>query len=238
MPKQQPLSENPEMADVTTQREWEALEAYLKLLASKGADADNLQRRRAFLQRLIPHLAGQPLDGGLYRDSLDQVLQDIQKSEWPFYLNVGRDYYHFWINDIKSIAAMHASGAYEIAPTFADIPTEKLKTLWKTLDNEKFAVSELWPLKAYRAALREEGADQSVVETRAKLVKLLLLKLRDAPEKNGKHYRVAVDSTLPLFTMRETRYLFLTVVREFFYFWIGDPQAASHIVLETSQGGD
>jgi hypothetical protein len=65
-------------------------------------------------------------------------------------------------------------------------------------------------------------------------VKLLLVRLKDAPDKSHRIYRIAVDATIPLFTMKETRKLFLTVVREFYYFWIGDPEAASYILSETS----
>ena len=31
--------------------------------------------------------------------------------------------------------------------------------------------------------------------------------------------------------MRDTRQFFLLVAREFYYFWIGDPDAANYIVL-------
>jgi len=60
-------------------------------------------------------------------------------------------------------------------------------------------------------------------------VKILLLRLRDAPEKSSRHYRIAVDATVPLFEKQDTRRLFFAVVREFYYFWIGDPDAADHI---------
>jgi hypothetical protein len=64
------------------------------------------------------------------------------------------------------------------------------------------------------------------------LVKLLLVQLRATEEKDGKNYRAAVDAILPLFVMKETLHLFLAVVREFFHFWIGAPNAAIHIAAE------
>lgn len=217
---------------VNTDREFIALNAYLKLMGNKGADAANLEQRKAFLLCLIPILAEQPQDAELYRRHVDKVLQECEKSSWPFLMNVALEYQRFWVNDIKAIAALHASGGYGIAPILASVPTEDLKTLWKNLDKAQFSVTEKWPLKAYASALREEGAEQEVVETRSRLVKLLLLRLREVDGKDGDHYRVAVHALMPLFEMKKTRDMFLMVVREFFYFWIGDPDAAKHIVIK------
>ena len=91
-------------------------------------------------------------------------------------------------------------------------------------------MADTWPIKSYSFALRQAGAQQSLVDTRVQLVKLLLVRLRDAPERHGKYYRLAVDATLPLFDLQETRRLFYGVVREFYYFWIGDPDAKEHII--------
>lgn len=216
----------------TPDREQTALDAYLKLMQGKGADGGNLAYRRVLLEKLLPALSAQPAEGWLYRDAVDECLEQIDRNDWPFFLVLSREYFHFWADDVKAIAALHASGGFEVEPPMPAQSEEKLKQLWQRLDTEKFSVAEMWPLKAYMAALREEGADKAVVETRQKLVKLLLIQLREVEEKNGKVYRTVVESMLPLFVMKETRYLFLAVVREFFYFWMGDPDAASHITLE------
>ncbi len=213
-----------------TDREFVALNAYLNLMSKKGADEANLDQRKAFLLRLIPLLAEQPQDGELYRSSVDEALQGCEKSTWPFLMNVALEYQRFWVNDIKAIAALHAGGGYEVSPMMATVPTEDLKTIWKSLDKEQFSITEKWSLKAYASALRQEGAEQEVVETRSRLVKLLLLRLREVECKDGAHYRVAVHATIPLFDMKETRDMFLLVVREFYYFWMGDPDAAEHLV--------
>ena len=215
-------------------REQEALGAYLKLLQSKGANDALLKRRETFLSGLITALAGKPNDGSVYRQVVEQLLDQADKRDWSFCLATARQYFPFWVNDIKAIAALNAEAGFDIESMQWQPAECNLKTLWTTLDQEKFGVAETWPLKAYTLALRQEGAEQSLVDMRVKLVKLLLVRLRDAPDKNHWIYRIAVDSTLPLFTMKETRKLFLTVVREFYYFWIGDPEAASHILSEAS----
>lgn len=201
-------------------------------MQAKGADEVNLARRQDFLARLLPHLQGQPAEGWLYRDAVDEVLPSIERQQWPFFLLLTREYFHFWTDDIKAIASLSAGGGFNVEPPPLAHTEESLKQVWARLDTEKFSVAETWPLKAYLAALREEGADKAVAETRQKLIKLLLVQLRDVTEKNGKHYRAAVESVLPLFVMKETRTLFLIVVREFFYFWMGDPDAATHTLLE------
>lgn len=213
-------------------RELKALEAYLKLMQGKGADDANLARRSLLLGALLPQLAGHPAENWLYRDAVEETLASIDRNDWPFFLVLTREYFHFWVGDFKMIAALHAGDGFEVvAPEPAHVD-ERLREVWKRLETEKFSVTEKWPLKAYLAALREEGAEKDVIDTRQKLVKLLLVQLREVDSKNGKVYRSVVESVMPLFKMQETRYLFLAVVREFFYFWIGDPDAANHIQLD------
>lgn len=218
---------------IARDREEKALDAYLRLMQRKGADAANLSHRHVLLETLFPLLAGNPAEGWLYRDAVEVSLVNIDGKEWPFYLVLTREYFHFWVGDFKAIAALHAGGGFEVEPPVPAQVEQNLKKVWKQLDTVKFSVAETWPLKAYIAALREEGADKAIVETRQKLVKLLLVQLREVETQNGKAYRNVVESMLPLFVMKETRYLFLAVVREFFYFWMGDPEAASHIQLDT-----
>jgi len=211
-------------------REEEALGAYLRLLQNKGASEASLTRRKEFLLKLIPSIADKPNDGFLYRESVEALVDPMEKSEWPFCLAVAREYFPFWTKDIKAIAALNAEAVFDSEPTVWQPLDANLKTLWKLLDKEQFSVAETWPLKNYTLALRQAGAAQTLVDTRVKLVKLLLIRLKDAPEKSHKIYRVTVDATAPLFTMKETRHLFIVVVREFYYFWIGDPQAADYVL--------
>lgn len=211
--------------------EQEALNAYLKLLRNKGASIEVLKLREDFIRDLMPMLLGQSKDGRLYRDIVENLLDTMDKTQWSFYLPVAREFFPFWTRDIKAIAALNAESGFDLESTWQPLDCD-LQTLWNVLDKEKFEVGEAWPLKSYTLALRLEGAAQILVDTRVKLVKLLLVRLRDAPEKNHKIYRIAVDSTMPLFTLKEMRQLFQIVVREFFYFWIGDPDATQYILTK------
>lgn len=206
-------------------REQIAIDAYLSLLKKKGVDEALRQKKSALLQHFANLLAGQSLDGNGYRDVVEAFLEDIPASEWPFVLETAREYFHFWVEDIKSIAQLNTANsfanskqAWQPEPTTLENLTEQLKT-------EKFDAAEMWPLKSYKQALRNTGASKEFIDSRAQLAKITLMRLRASPEKNQKNYRVAVDSTLPLFSMKDTRQLFIHVVREFYYFWSGNPEA-------------
>lgn len=216
-------------------REREAINAYLKLLRSKGVDEGGLKQREQWLLDLVPSIAGEAVDGLVYREAVEQQLVSVEREQWPFFLSVVREYYHFWNGDIKAIAALNAGDEFELNPAKGQTADQNLKTLWQRLDNEKFGVADTWPLKAYSYALRQEGAEQALVDTRLRLVKLLLLKLKDIPERDHKVYRQAVDATVGIFNMKPTQRLFLSVVREFYYFWIGDPEAVNHIQIDRSE---
>jgi len=210
-------------------REQEAQDAYFKLLQNKGADLENLRRRQLCLQKLIPAIEPLQLDGVSYRDEVDNTLSAVAIADWPLFLTVVREYFHFWMQDFKTIAAMYSDAEFdpeihEMKPLEGD-----LKVLWKKVEQEKFTTVENWPINAYVLALKQHGASPSMIETRTKLVKLLITQMREAPELNNKYYRLAVDSMMHLFTVSKMRIFFLAVVREFFNFWIGDPEAANHV---------
>ena len=218
---------------MTENREQEALRVYLKLLQNKGASEASLEQREKFLLELIPSIKDLQNNGSLFRDAVEDYLDGIDKAKWAFCLAVAREYFPFWAKDIKAIATLNADAAFAVDSVQWQPLDYSLKVLWEMLDKEQFSVSENWPIKSYTLALRQNGAAQLLVDTRVKLVKLLLIRLRDAPKKNHKTYRIAVDSSASLFTVKETRYLFFAVVREFYYFWIGDPKAAEYLTGAT-----
>lgn len=215
-------------------RENEAVRAYLKLLQGKGAVASLLHQRSVFLEKLILNLVEKELDGAVYRIAIEQLMENTPADDWHDSLTTGREFFPFWTQDIKAIAALNVNPGFDITPlVWKPMPTS-LKSIMESLATEKFDISENWPLKAYAQALRQEGAEQSLVDTRSKLAKVILIRLRNAPVKNHKAYRTAVDLTLPLFNIKNNRRLFLVVVREFYHFWIGNPDARSKVLKDGS----
>ncbi len=215
-------------------REKEAINAYLKLLQSKGASTSLLHKRSLFLDKLSARLGDLVQDGNEYRLLVEEMLESMPPDDWHDCLTAAREFYPFWVKDIKTIATLNLNSGFEVRPIDWKPDLVSLKNLTDSLETEKFDTSENWPLKAYAQALRHEGADQALVETRVKLAKIILMRLRGAPDKNNTAYRTTVDLTLPLFTIKQNRRLFLVVVREFFHFWTGNPQAASMVLQDTS----
>jgi len=211
-------------------REQIATNAYLSLLKSKGVDETVLMIRTTILNELSLLLAGKTLDGAGYRQIVEQYIEKIAPDEWPLHLATAREFYHFWVEDFKAISKLNhqetfvlREDAWKPVPTTLQALTERLKT-------EKFETAESWPLKAYQQALRNAGADQALVNTRVNLAKISLMRLRQAPEKNQQSYRTVVDSTMPLFKVKDSRRIFLEVVREFYHFWTGNPEAESLVL--------
>jgi hypothetical protein len=129
-----------------------------------------------------------------------------------------RDYFLFWINDIKAIVAMNQDKDFDMTPADWKLVEMDLSQMWNSLDEATLTTSEAQPLETYESVLRNHGADDFFVATCKKLVKLLLLMLRGAPHKQTLAYRKAVDANLALFTSEEAYNIFLKVGREFYYF--------------------
>jgi hypothetical protein len=213
-------------------REQEAIDVYSKWLEKKGLSSDSLARRLEYINALTPYLQDKECGGSVFREAVDIVLGQSPADDWPYVLAVVREYFNFWLKDFKAIAYLNQESNVDIESLLGKPLKGDLNTLWARIDDEKFTMVELWPIKAYSMALRQEGGEKSLVDTRVRLVKLLLIRLREYPEMNSVHYRLAVDSLLPLFKARQTRILYLAIVREFYYFWIGDPGAVNYIQID------
>jgi hypothetical protein len=212
------------------EREQQALEVYIKLLKSKGFGPETFIQRTNFLNKLMPLLAGKEQLGSVYRNTLESLMDKVPEADWPESLLVAREYYPFWTNDIKTIARLNQSATKDPLPIDWKPLQVQLADLWYSVDEQKFARTDSWALKAYTKALRNENADQVLIDTRVKLAKILLVRLSDAPERDNKAYRTTIDATLPLFELKKNRRLFLVVVREFFHFWSGNPEAEKFIL--------
>jgi len=203
-------------------REQDAYEAYLKLLAQKGIAKEDLLERKFVLLRLMLYIESIPLDGQFYRKAVDKVLKRMSNEELSKAIPVIRDYYSFWIKDIKAIAAMNQDRKFDADGHHWHPDTSDLKSLWKSLDKLTLTETEIQPLETYEYLLRSRGADDEFVSTRKKLAKLLLLRLRDVPHKQPNAYRKVIDANLGMFNVKDTHHAFLNVAREFYSFWRGN----------------
>jgi hypothetical protein len=211
-------------------REQQALEVYIKLLTTKGFGPETFVPRINFLNKLMPMLTGKEQNGREYRMAIEVLMDGVDGADWPESLTIGREYYPFWINDMKAVAQLSKNTTADSLPIDWQPKHIELSTLWHTVDAEKFDTTDSWALKGYTKALRFENAEQTLIDTRLKLAKIMLVRLRDAPDKSNKSYRTTVDATLPLFEVKKNRRLFLVVVREFFHFWAGNPEADKFVL--------
>jgi hypothetical protein len=216
--------------DMTT-REQDALKAYLNLLERKGVPEVKLIQRQYIILRLVPFIEHIELDGLHYREAVDQLFKKLDPAEWAICIPVIRDYFSFWVKDIKAIAGMNQDHAFEADAKEWKPETRDLNALWASLDKATLTNMEVKPLETYENALRSRGADDLFIDTRRKLAKLLLLRLRDVPHKQPNAYRKVIDANLPLFTTDETHHAFLNVGREFYYFWKGDGNAMQQLAM-------
>jgi hypothetical protein len=215
-------------------REQQALEVYIKLLTTKGFGPATFVPRIGFLNKLMPLLAGKEAVGGVYRVIIENLMDTVPAADWPESLLISREYYPFWINDLKAVSNLSKNATEDALPILWQPIEVALSDLWHTVDAEKFGTTDAWALKGYTKALRFENADQTLIDTRLKLAKILLVRMRDAPDKNNKIYRTVVDATLPLFEVKKNRRLFLVVVREFFHFWAGNPDADKFVLSSST----
>lgn len=200
-------------------REQEATNAYLKFLQSKGTATAKLYQRALFLDKLTPNLAKKALTRAEFSYALSLTIEQIADEDKIESLSTAREFYPFWMQDIKAIAAFNASYGFDIDTIQWKPLPSSLKALTDSIDNLQFDARETQALHTYMLAMLENGAEKSVSDTRAKLAKVVLVRLRDAPIQNNKTYRMAIDMVLPLFTINEIKQLFLTVVREFYSHW-------------------
>ena len=211
-------------------REQQALEVYIKLLTGKGFGPDTFVPRINFLNRFMPLLANKDLNGSGYRIAIEDLMDSVAEGDWPESLVIAREYYPFWLNDLKAVAQLNKNTIADTLPIDWQPKHVALSALWHTVDAEKFDTTDSWALKGYTKALRFENAEQTLIDTRLKLAKIMLVRLRDAPDKSNKVFRTTVDATLPLFEVKKNRRLFLVVVREFFHFWAGNPDADKFVL--------
>lgn len=211
-------------------REKVAISAYLKLLQNKGAKSGVLYKRSLFLDQLSVLLANKQLDRMAYGEALDSLMQTISPDLWHDGLTTAREFYPFWMSDIKAIVAFSSQSGFNIDPLEWRPKQTTLQALTDSLKKEQFNVTETRHLMAYTNALKDKSADKSIINNRLKLAQILLLRLRDAPANDARVYRVAVDLTLPLFNEHETKQLFLFVIREFYYFWADNVKLSENFV--------
>lgn len=216
-------------------REQEALKAYVKLLSSQGVSQRVLVQREFIILRLSVFLAQIPGHGSHYRQAVDRFIHSIDPAEVPAVLPVVREFFSFWMRDIKAIAAMSQANVFHGTSMPSIATQDELFKHWYDLDQLALQKPEAQMLEAFHTATLARNPDPLIYKERMRMAKSLLLSLRQVAHKQSLSYRQIVDRNLPLFNALGTHHAFLSVSREFYYFWRGERlsvgQAESRLAL-------
>lgn len=217
-------------------REEEAQKAYVKLLTGQGVSQRVLVQREFVIIRLSAFLKEIPCDGNHYRHAVDRFIASIDPAEIPTILPVVREFFSFWVRDIKAIAAMSQAKVFNGSTPVAMATQDELFKHWYDLDKTTMTDNEKQIMDAFHQVSMVRGFEPAVFKERMRMAKCLLLSLRNVPHKQSHSYRQMVDRNLPLFNALGSQHTFLSVSREFYYFWRGDmlkPQVEKVHALRT-----
>lgn len=211
-------------------REEEAQKAYVKLLTGQGVSQRVLIQREFVIIRLSAFLKDIPCDGSHYRHAVDRFIASLDPAEIPTILPVVREFFSFWVRDIKAIAAMSQAKVFNGTTPVTMATQDELFKHWYDLDKTTMSSQEKQVMDAFEQVCMVRGFEPAVFKERMRMAKCLLLSLRQVPYKQSYSYRQMVDRNLPLFNALGSQHTFLSVSREFYYFWRGDmlkPQTAT-----------
>lgn len=202
------------------------LESYLGLIKTQGVSTREINLRKHFLRHLTSNLQGLPVSGELYREVVDQILRKFpdDATSQDIFKTAAREFYNFWICDTKSLSKLTQAALIGQEPIHIHIQGG-LSDLLNEMDRARGWVSADWAaIERYLQQLAAHGLSQAAIDVRERLLKLLMFVSRDYPS-SPRVYRAAVDAMLPLFTTPEGQQVFVSLAREFYYFWLQDPAA-------------
>lgn len=198
----------------------QAVNAYTKFLKSKQVDEAAIEMRVKYVNKLIVLVDGAPSRESYSKaqQSLLKIEEDIDRQQQ---LNFSREFYPFLMQDVKAIARTSETYGMDLQSIqFKSLPPTLSWSEIDALNQESLSPQENILIRDYSLDLQKQHLVEADVQAKIKLAKLMLLRLRDIPIKNNIAYRMAVDVTLPLFSLEEIKQRFLEAIREFFYIWI------------------
>jgi hypothetical protein len=201
-----------------------ALTAYVSLLKGKGAATSLVTRRKHILRHMLTALESQSDqfihdDDAGYRRAVDNTISRFPDEQQFEIISAAREFYPFWMGDLKTIARLNAADALALDHAPVDV-RGTLVEMFERMDNDPWSRQKQDSLVEYIKQLNALGQGDAVIDIRERLLQLLLFVIRHA-EPTPTSYRAGVDAMLTLFAKEDARRLFVDVAREFFYFWTG-----------------
>lgn len=199
-------------------REKKSADAYLNFLQSKGAPTSLLYARSHFLDTFGISLKDKDQTRIAYANALQNTRKKLSK-EHKDLLTIAREYFPFWMEDIKAIANFEKKFGFNALDSNWEPKPKSLKSLESAIKTDVYTIHEKQALNSYLEKIGKVINDFQSTNERLDLAKILLIRLRDAPDKNHNFYRKAIDITLPLFECKNKRKLYLEVARELYDDW-------------------
>ncbi|MCB6184512.1 hypothetical protein LIN78_13265 [Leeia sp. TBRC 13508] len=200
------------------QQEPTSLDAYLNLLKQKGASTASLNQRKHFLRYLVSALEGCDRDDSVaYRHAVDSTLHKMATDETlNFFVSIAREFYPFWNEDLKTVAAMASGDGFALQPINLKV-SASLEEIWFELCAAGWDKKEIPCLSDYLS--RVEGKISSQDYTiRDYFLRCLMFLMRTQPLQSAV-YRSGVNAILMLLPQENVRQAFLGLIREFYPFW-------------------
>lgn len=203
-------------------REQQAIDAYLNLLQQKNAAVEILSEREDALLLFAKHLKNKLTSRESYSTAIEKLTEKQSPEVQYRYKQIAREFYAFWVGDLKAIAFFSKHFGFDLAPSQWQPNPLTLNEMAESIQGMEFDESEKHAIIGYRNLMNDEGLAAVKVQANIKLAKIILLRLRDAPVKNPHCYRIAIDLILPLFNLNESKATFLGVVRAFYPCWLAE----------------
>ncbi|RXZ45351.1 hypothetical protein [Crenobacter cavernae] len=198
------------------------VQAYLSLLARRGADPQVLLARQRLLGQLLPHLNGIRYDG--YRVAVETFLAGCRNGERGAALQCAREYFYFWIGDVRRLASVAGRQGFSTREVALE-NSAGFQSLRERMGQEGF-VRFPPSLDIYLGHLYEHGLSSGELSRRESLVQALIYLLNGAPYL-PERYRMAVDALLMHFSELADKSAVVSLAREFFYYWVSVPPASA-----------
>ncbi|MEH6459240.1 hypothetical protein [Chitinimonas sp. JJ19] len=219
----------------------QALEQYLEELKRRGIANKQMTLSRHFLRHLLSTLRDLPQDGAGYRKAAELTLRNFPEDGQ--FVELIREFFPHWNGEAVTAtppwrpaappAAAPIPGASSLGgdnTALQDALSRMHADPWSqaTLIQLERQAHQIKSMNKYVEELRKAGMEESNINARLRLIKLLLFTIRDVAQ-NTDSYRTGVDQVLTLFPHQERWHVFVSLAREFFYFLANDPEAASKL---------
>lgn len=212
-----------------------ALDNYVEKARESNVSSVSLEKRQQFLERLVELVGNDSFSPAMYRIAVARVVPEFSRGpDAMLYKATAREFSHH-LADAEggkvAIADTDSARAPEVEieapPSLEQLLDEAAGRAWYVshLGRLERQVRDLRNLERYLHTLRERGIGTRLVERQGRLLGGLLYLLA-THHGNSLAYRAGVSAMLNMLsTDAKQQRIFVEIAREFYHFWLQDPDA-------------